>query len=407
MVVAFCGKYIYLLKSQSSPSVNIHEIIILIASFICAAILLVKGRRTGKAGRYLALSLVVEGVLMLLLGLIYTRGVTYVPAADGFMTLFLLINPLLYWIPVYYVTSAEREQNNLVHYFFPAAAVFFVVYFIAVSCASDDAALLAGIIRGESVYPREVSSSFNIIESLDYLRFSISSLCTVILLAYSFFAFFSYRRTLAEYYSNLDNKSTLYVIILLVLMCLKAALLYSSALNADLFQMKWFYPVRTCVFLIFYAFTTVVALNIKFTAADLRRLIAESSSSSSQPEDVTDEEIIRDDNIPASDIIESRLDKMVEEKFFTDPEINLLEFSSMIKVNREYVSRYLHNKYGETFSSYVNRLRIEHSKTLLKKPDAQVADVADQCGFATVSTYYRNFNRLVGCSPRDYQRRIR
>lgn len=383
---------------------NIHEIIILIASFICAAVLLVKGRRTGKAVRYLALSLVVEGILMLLLGLVYTRGITYLPVADGFMSLFLLVNPLLYWIPVYYVTSAEKEQNNLVHYFFPAVAVFFVIYFIAVSCAPGDAALLAGIVRGESVYPREVSSSFKIIESLDYLRFSISSLCTVILLAYSFFAFFSYRRTLAEYYSNLDNKSTLYVIILLVLMCLKAALLYSSALSADLFQLKWFYPVRTCVFLIFYVFTTVVALNIKFTAADLRRLISESSS---RQEDVTDEETVRDANIPASDIIEARLDKMVEEKFFTDPEINLLEFSSMIRVNREYVSRYLHSKYGETFSTYVNRLRIEHSKILLKEPDAQVADVAEQCGFATVSTYYRNFNRLVGCSPRDYQRRIR
>lgn len=376
---------------------NLYDSIILIVSFICAAFLLKKGRQTGKAGLYLALSLIVEGMLMLLFGMVYSEGVKYIPVVDAFLSLLLMINPLLYWIPIYYVTSADTEQDDLVHYFYPAIIVFSLVYLIAVICAPQDAALLFSILRGESVYPREVSSSFNIIESLDYLRISISGLCTIILLAYSFFAFFSYRRTLAEYYSNLDNKSMLYVVILLVLMCIKAALLYSSALFSNLLQFNWFYLVRTVVFLLFYAFTTIVALKIKFTAADLRRLIAESSIPQDNPV-----ETILDENIPASEIIEARMAKMLEDRFFTDPEINLLEFAATIKVNRDYIAKYIHSKYGETFSVYVNRLRIEYAKELLCEKNSQIADVSERCGFATVSTFYRNFNRLVGCSPRDY-----
>lgn len=393
-------KSIYLFDSFPR-TVNIYDFLILISSFICAAFLIWKGRQTGKAVRYLALSLVVEGILMLLFGLVYTRGGEYIPAADAFLSFFLMVNPLLYWIPIYYVTSSAQEQDNLVHYFFPAIIVFSVVYFIAISYASQDAALLFSILRGESVYPRTVSNSFKIIESLDYLRISISGLCTIILLAYSFFAFFSYRRTLADYYSNLDNKSMLYVIILLLLMCVKAALLYSSALYSDLLMSGWFYPVRTGVFIAFYVFTTIVALKIKFTAADLKRLISEAPA---QPE--IKEAVVKDDNIPGAEIIGYRLDKMVEEHFFTDPDINLVEFASRIKVNRDYIAKYITTKYGETFSAYVNRLRIEYSIGLLDDADSQIADVSERCGFTSVSTFYRNFTRLKGCSPRDYQRKF-
>lgn len=380
---------------------NLYNIIILITSIISAAILLWKGQPAGKAGRYLALYLVVEGILMILFGLVYTRGIEYSPAADAFLTVFLMVNPLLYWIPIYYITSSDTEQDNLVHYFYPAIALFSLTYFICIVSAPEDAALLYKVLRGEMPYLREVSSSFRIIEALDYVRMSVSCLCTVILLAYSFFAFLSYRRTLTEYYSNLDNKSIFYVVVLLVLMCAKAALLFTSALYPDVLRLDWYHPVMTGVFVIFYVMTIIVALHIKFTATDLKRLISEAAAQQEAKAAAA-----KGDDVPAAEIIESRLARMVEDRFFTDPDINLLEFSAKIKVNRDYVARFIHSRYDETFSAYVNRLRVEYSVELLNEKGAQVADVAERCGFATTSTFYRNFSRVMGCSPRDYSRKF-
>ena len=54
---------------------------------------------------------------------------------------------------------------------------------------------------------------------------------------------------------------------------------------------------------------------------------------------------------------------------------------------------------------YVNLIRIQAACNFLKKTDEQIADIAHKVGFATVSTFNRNFKQFMGVSPNEWRSR--
>jgi transcriptional regulator GlxA family with amidase domain len=70
-------------------------------------------------------------------------------------------------------------------------------------------------------------------------------------------------------------------------------------------------------------------------------------------------------------------------------------------------ARAFHKELGATPASYVERLRVEHARTLLESSPAPVAAIAVECGFGTVETFRRAFQRRVGTSPNEYRDRFR
>lgn len=54
---------------------------------------------------------------------------------------------------------------------------------------------------------------------------------------------------------------------------------------------------------------------------------------------------------------------------------------------------------------YINLVRIETACDYLKKTDESVADIANKCGFTTLSTFNRNFKQALGVSPSEWRKR--
>ncbi len=52
---------------------------------------------------------------------------------------------------------------------------------------------------------------------------------------------------------------------------------------------------------------------------------------------------------------------------------------------------------------YVNFVRIQRGCALLRETDLTVAMVSDSIGFESVSTFIRNFKRVVGCTPNKWK----
>ena len=52
---------------------------------------------------------------------------------------------------------------------------------------------------------------------------------------------------------------------------------------------------------------------------------------------------------------------------------------------------------------YVNFVRIQRGCALLRETDLTVAMVSDSVGFESVSTFIRNFERVVGCTPNKWK----
>ena len=52
---------------------------------------------------------------------------------------------------------------------------------------------------------------------------------------------------------------------------------------------------------------------------------------------------------------------------------------------------------------YVNFVRIQRGCTLLRETDLTVAMVSDRVGYESVSTFIRNFRRIIGCTPNNWK----
>ncbi len=61
---------------------------------------------------------------------------------------------------------------------------------------------------------------------------------------------------------------------------------------------------------------------------------------------------------------------------------------------------------GYTPMNFLNGIRIEKGKHLLYKQETKIKDIAANCGFKDTAHFSRNFNKLVGVSPKVYRMQI-
>lgn len=66
-------------------------------------------------------------------------------------------------------------------------------------------------------------------------------------------------------------------------------------------------------------------------------------------------------------------------------------------------SRYFKKNCGAGFVEYLNRVRTNKACYLLRETEYQVQDIANECGFASISNFNKQFRKTEGISPRDYR----
>lgn len=62
---------------------------------------------------------------------------------------------------------------------------------------------------------------------------------------------------------------------------------------------------------------------------------------------------------------------------------------------------------GQTIAQYLRQRRISHALWLLANTDMPIIEVAFESGHGSLSRFYDAFHRRVGCTPKDYRRRLR
>lgn len=69
-------------------------------------------------------------------------------------------------------------------------------------------------------------------------------------------------------------------------------------------------------------------------------------------------------------------------------------------------SRFFKTRTGKTLPQYVNELRVGRACSRLAEADDKVADIALDCGFQNLANFNRQFQRLMGASPREYRQQF-
>jgi len=85
--------------------------------------------------------------------------------------------------------------------------------------------------------------------------------------------------------------------------------------------------------------------------------------------------------------------------------ISLDQLALQAGVSRFHFARQFRLSTGESAMTYLRRVRIERSKSILETRDSTIAEVAARLGFSDQSHFTRIFGRLVGVPPGSFARR--
>jgi AraC-like DNA-binding protein len=91
----------------------------------------------------------------------------------------------------------------------------------------------------------------------------------------------------------------------------------------------------------------------------------------------------------------------IRENYFRS--ISLEKVAKIAKMSPFAFSRYFKKNCGAGFVEYLNRVRTNKACYLLRETEYQVQDIANECGFASISNFNKQFRKTEGISPRDYR----
>ena len=96
---------------------------------------------------------------------------------------------------------------------------------------------------------------------------------------------------------------------------------------------------------------------------------------------------------------------MVHERCYLESDLSLQSLADRLKVSPHHLSQILNEKLGKNFYDYVNELRVEHAKDLLRESQRSITDIGFDSGYNSKNSFYNAFRRHAGMRPSDYRRR--
>lgn len=96
-----------------------------------------------------------------------------------------------------------------------------------------------------------------------------------------------------------------------------------------------------------------------------------------------------------------------ESRPYTNVELTVADLAGELNMPERVLSRIIHDKYGLTFNSWLNFLRMNDIKRQLDaNPNARVTALFKEMGFSDTSTATKIFKRFVGMTPTEYKQQL-
>jgi len=85
--------------------------------------------------------------------------------------------------------------------------------------------------------------------------------------------------------------------------------------------------------------------------------------------------------------------------------VSLDEVARFVHLSPSYFSRLFKSETGQTFSEYLQTVRIERAKNYLKNGECSLTEIAERTGFFDQSHFIKTFKQATGVTPGLYRRR--
>jgi len=84
-------------------------------------------------------------------------------------------------------------------------------------------------------------------------------------------------------------------------------------------------------------------------------------------------------------------------------DISIQILADLCSINTNYASQLFHQEVGETFSSYITKLRIKQAIHLLGTTDMTITAIAASVGYRDYFYFAKVFKKLTGITPTEYR----
>jgi AraC-like DNA-binding protein len=96
-----------------------------------------------------------------------------------------------------------------------------------------------------------------------------------------------------------------------------------------------------------------------------------------------------------------RMRSYLETHYFRD--ITTKDLAALFEISVRYVNDIFKERFKTTPMQYLNNVRIERAKVLLRETDKDIVTICFEVGFENISTFYRSFKNVMGISPNKFR----
>ena len=341
-------------------------------------------------------------IAMLYLAVISTRyTLIYTGSYAAFLRFKLIIVfCMMFFVPTataYFILLTKKKLSlaDWVGLFGPTLIMYAIVLIFYFADSADYASffkMVDGNFHG-SDYLSAVPMTILLYNAFLFIEFVASAVYIYIIMR-------SYNRKLSNYYSYLATGG------------IKRDKIYYTSVFV-LYVLALFYSVKPLLCIVFpdsvniliSAIYTILIFLIGFHALTVQPSAADKEARAGIQSLSSENKISSDES---TWILEQRLNAAMDNEIWKHQSLTLDELSKNIGTNRTYLSRFINQKYGQSFSEYVNSIRIVAAKALLVADESMsVDDVASESGFAKYNTFYYVFKQTEGCSPSEWRKKMK
>ena len=91
------------------------------------------------------------------------------------------------------------------------------------------------------------------------------------------------------------------------------------------------------------------------------------------------------------------------EQHFRESELTVASLAAKAGISEVYFRKLFEQNLNMTPNAYINKVRIDNAKVLLKSELLSVTEIARMCGFDSISYFSDKFKTIVGVSPTQYK----
>ncbi|MDR1641244.1 MAG: response regulator [Clostridiales bacterium] len=111
-----------------------------------------------------------------------------------------------------------------------------------------------------------------------------------------------------------------------------------------------------------------------------------------------------EDKIDTGNIVIDKAKEYIIENCSRD--VSLQEVAEHVYLNPAYFSRFFKLKTGENFIDFLLAARMEKAKALLSEKRLKIHEIGEKVGYPNPKYFSKVFRDSVGCSPKEYARRL-